>query len=53
VWDGQETSARLHADPSITARIYSHVVRPDRQVAELLDQLIADTSSPAAVDMTP
>jgi len=41
-------SQRLgHADPSITARIYSHVVRPDRRVADLLDQLVADADSTA------
>ncbi|HZO29111.1 MAG TPA: tyrosine-type recombinase/integrase [Chloroflexota bacterium] len=39
-------SQRLgHADPNITARIYSHVVRPDRRVAELLDELVAGSDS--------
>ena len=39
-------SQRLgHADPSITARIYSHVVRPDRQVADLLDALVGGADS--------
>ena len=46
-------SQRLgHADPSITARIYSHVVRPDRRVADLLDELVAGapgSSPPGAI----
>src|SRR6185436_8938609 len=34
-------SSRLgHADPSITARIYSHVVKADHDVADALERLL-------------
>jgi integrase len=35
-------SQRLgHADPSITARIYSHVVRADHEAADALQRILA------------